>query len=51
MEPKCVWASSSKKMDQVKGRQGKKRRRSKQASNADEAFKTLNLIPKTLGFW
>jgi hypothetical protein len=24
MEPKCVWASSSKKMDQVKGRQGKK---------------------------
>jgi hypothetical protein len=27
MEPKCVWASSSKKMDQVKGRQGKKKKK------------------------
>jgi hypothetical protein len=28
MEPKCVWASSSKKMDQVKGiDKGRRRRR------------------------
>jgi hypothetical protein len=39
IEPKCVWASSSKKMDQVKGRQGKKKKKKKKQAMLMKHFK------------